>query len=553
MTTPRLVRSLLPVLAGLLPSVVSAQTSLYTKLGDAGNDRLGLSVRSAGDVNQDGHPDFIAGAPQDGNVFTSSAGYARVFSGIDGTTLFTKLGESANDRFGTSVSGAGDVNADGYADFVVGAPLAGSGTGKVYVYSGHTGALLWSATGGAGDQLGTVVAGVGDVNNDGYDDFLAASPIAAGGGTSRGVAIVYSGHTGAVLLTINGAFDGDYFGFSAAGVGDVNGDGHKDFVVGSLFVGATLYSGANGSVLRTFTAPMDDRLGYSVAGAGDVDGDGVPDILVGAPQDGNIFGPGNGYAVVYSGATGLVIRTLSGGASGDRFGSAVGGARDMNNDGHAEILVGADQFTTSGPGYARLFNGADGSVVHTFLGLSQNERFGASVDGLGDLNGNGDLEIAIAAPDAGSPASLAGRVEVWSSNVGGCPSPYTFCGVNNNSTGQPALMAFGGSTSIAANNLTLVASGCPSNTVGLFYYGPAEIQQIFGNGFRCVGGSVFRLPIGSTSGAGIATRRLNYASLPPGGQVSVGSTWKFQFWYRNAAAGGANFNLSNGLSVTFCN
>src|SRR5439155_20105502 len=84
MIAPRCLRPLLPALAGLLPAVVSAQTSLYTKSGDAGNDRLGLTVRSAGDVNQDGHPDFIAGAPQDGNVFSAVTGYARVFSGIDG-------------------------------------------------------------------------------------------------------------------------------------------------------------------------------------------------------------------------------------------------------------------------------------------------------------------------------------------------------------------------------------------------------------------------------------------------------------------------------------
>lgn len=537
-----------------LDSTVSAQSILYTKFGDKANDRLGESARSAGDVNGDGKLDFIVGAPEDGNIFGAGEGFARVYSGATGATLFTFNGEANDDGFGTAVDGAGDVNGDGKADLIVGAPNWSGLAGKIYVISGATGLNLYTIAGTGTEKFGTTVAGIGDINNDGKADFLGASPTAPGGGTSRGTARIYSGATGLLLTTINGSANNERLGVSADAVGDVNGDGFKDFIIGSYFGGAKIYSGQNFSVLRTFPAgPADDRFGFAVAGAGDVNGDGIADAVVGAPQDGNVFAPGNGYAKIFSGANGSLIRTLTGSASGDRFGCAVGGAFDMNADGRAEVIVGADQQSIGGNGYARLFSGIDGSVIHTFSGTNAGSLYGTTVDGLGDVNGNGNFEVAVGAPSLSTAFSLVGRLDVWSANVTGCPAPYNFCAVNNNSTGQPALINYTGTTSVAANNFGLTAAGCPPNCVGLFYYGTTEVQQVFGNGFRCVGGSVFRLPILHANAGGVANFAVNYGSLPVGGSVTPGSTWKFQFWFRNAAAGGANFNLSNGLSVTFCN
>jgi hypothetical protein len=427
----------------------------------------------------------------------------------------------------------------------------------VYVKSGANGTtnLYTFDSVAAFDGHGAVVAGLGDVNNDGFADLLGASPTAAGGGSSRGTARVYSGQTGAVLVTINGVADDNRLGVSADGVGDVNGDGFGDFVIGSYFAGAKVYSGNGFGVLFTFPpTTSDDRLGFAVAGAGDVNGDTVPDILVGAPQDGNIFSPGAGFVRIYSGANGSIIRTLTGGTAGDRFGIAVGGARDMDGDGRAEVIVGADQNAIAGLGYARVFKGSDGSVIATLDGLSANSGQGLSVDGLGDLEGNGSFEVIVGQPNRSVPFALTGRADVWSLTVGGgCATPFTYCVVANNSTGNPALISSSGTTSIAANTFTLLATNCPASSPSLFFYGTTQIQIPFGNGNRCIGGTLWRLPIVTTSAGGAASKLVNFPSLIPPSNITVGSTWNFQFWFRDATAAPAFFNTSNALSVTFCN
>ena len=139
----------------------------------------------------------------------------------------------------------------------------------------------------------------------------------------------------------------------------------------------------------------------------------------------------------------------------------------------------------------------------------------------------------------------AGPFTVGSSN------PYVYCVGGINSTGFAGRILLSGTTSLSANNLTLRATLLPATVPCLFFYGPNEIQVPFGNGFRCVGGQIFRLPVQVTS-AGVAERALNYGNLPEGGDILVGSTWKFQNWYRDVAGGGAGFNLTNGLSLTFC-
>ncbi len=542
-----------------LASAAGAQVLLTSKVGDKANDRLGACLRSAGDVNNDGRPDYIAGAPEDGNVLGFGEGFARVFSGATGAILYTFNGTSNADRFGTWVDGAGDVNNDGFADVVVGAPqvsTAGSNRGRVTVHSGATGAVLWTFDGAVNqDRLGTIVAGVGDVNGDGRPDVLSASRDAAGGGTQRGIVRVYSGLTGAILHTINGTANSQRLGLAADGMGgDVNGDGRADFVVSSLTAGVKVYSGMTGGVLYTLTAPSnDDLFGASVASIADLTGDGVRDLLVGATQDGNIFNQGVGYVRLYNGATGAFVRTHLGSTIGDRFGIACGDAGDLNGDGKSEILVGADQFNNGLPGFVRVFDGATGAALHTYLGASNGNRFGATLDGLGDVDGVAGLEVGIGAPEHMTAFQFQGRVELWTTVLAGCPTPYTYCGAANNSTGFPALISNTGTVSIGANNFALVASGLPPNTSGVFYYGSTEIQQTFGNGYRCVGGSTFRLGVQQASAGGVMTRPIDFTALVGPAAITAGSTRKFQCWYRNPAGGGAGFNLSNGLSATFCN
>ncbi len=127
-----------------------------------------------------------------------------------------------------------------------------------------------------------------------------------------------------------------------------------------------------------------------------------------------------------------------------------------------------------------------------------------------------------------------------------------YCIAAPNSLGHGAHMDLGGMPSISQGSLTLICTGCPPNASGLFFYGAGQAQVPFGNGFRCVAGPIHRLGFAVASSSGTAARTLNYSTLLPGATISAGSTWNFQFWYRNPAGGGQGFNLSDGLSIRFC-
>jgi hypothetical protein len=167
---------------------------LWTFDGDT-SDHLGFSVCGAADVNMDGHDDLVAGAPWS-DAGGEDAGRAYVYCGQTSTVLWTFTGEAAEDRLGYSVSGAGDVNDDGHDDLIVGAPehdAGGTNAGRAYVFSGETGALLCTFDGAAdSSELGYSVSGAGDVNNNGYDEVIVGAPDGLAGGTRSGRAYIFS-------------------------------------------------------------------------------------------------------------------------------------------------------------------------------------------------------------------------------------------------------------------------------------------------------------------------------------------------------------------------
>ena len=126
-----------------------------------------------------------------------------------------------------------------------------------------------------------------------------------------------------------------------------------------------------------------------------------------------------------------------------------------------------------------------------------------------------------------------------------------FCPPTPNSSGGAALIQGTGSASIAANDLGLAAAPLPKNKSGLFFYGPNQIQIVFGNGFRCVGGALHRLPVLNSGPSGELVFPVDYGSLPAGGQIVAGATWNFQAWFRDPAAGGAFFDTSDAISILF--
>jgi predicted lipoprotein with Yx(FWY)xxD motif len=225
--------------------------------GAAAGDQFGASVRAAGDVNNDGFDDFVVGSRFDGNT-ASNTGSARVFSGADGAILFIFDGDAADDYFAISVSGAGDVNNDGFDDFIVGAPdddNTAIGAGSARVFSGVDGSILYTFDGdSAGDSLGFSVSGAGDVNNDGFDDLIVGAHFDDNNGAESGSARVFSGADGAILYTFNGDSAGDALGISVSGAGDVNNDGFDDLIVGAS--GDDNNGDGSGSARVFFSVPL---------------------------------------------------------------------------------------------------------------------------------------------------------------------------------------------------------------------------------------------------------------------------------------------------------
>lgn len=373
---------------------VGGQTeTLYRWDGPNSDDLFGGAVSDAGDVNADGFDDIIVGAPG-----ANPRGAAFVYSGKDGSLLYQWNGSGQNCDFGISVSGTGDVNGDGFADVIVGGSARSCGLndlGSVFVYSGADGSLIyqWDET-PPRRGFGHSVSGAGDVNQDGIPDCIVGSFY------SDSVK-VFSGADGSILFTL------DTDSTDVSDIGDINGDGFADILVGNGTADlggfhqqgtVLLYSGRDQSLLyRWDGSALYGNFGYSVSGAGDVNGDGIMDILVGEP---NVTRLGDGAANVFSGADGSLLYRWEG-THQSQFGESVSDAGDINGDGFDDILIGAywdSQSGTSNQGSAFLYSGIDGVLLHRWDG-AQWSNFGHSVSTAGDVDGNGSPDLIIGQPN----------------------------------------------------------------------------------------------------------------------------------------------------------
>jgi FG-GAP repeat/RTX calcium-binding nonapeptide repeat (4 copies) len=480
-----------------LSALNAAQGSII--YGADANDRSGFSVSQAGDVNGDGFEDFIIGAYRGYSIDDSRAvaGDSFVVFGslsMAATVDLENLGSGGvaihgvdpADRSGSSVSGGGDINGDGFADLVVGAHFASAANnaktraGDGYVVFGAASlpnAIDLRFLGSAGvtiygsetqDRNGTSVHIVGDVNGDGYDDFMLGAPGADASGNSKSSSgdsyMIFGGpslptvvdlnNLGSLGIAFYGAEANDESGFFVSGAGDMNGDGYHEFVIGARFADAfnNLKSGAGdcyviwgkadwstastidlanlGSVGMTiYGADTGDRAGFSLDAAGDVNGDGFDDLLIGAyTADGLgnsrqnagdsyvIYGQNTLPATLNLATLGSAGITIYGVDPNDLGGTSVSSAGDVNGDGYDDLVIGAfngdgasnsqvnsgDTFVVfGGPSIPNTLNlsslGANGI---TLFGAEAADLSGISVSGVGDVNGDGFDDFLIGAHNA---------------------------------------------------------------------------------------------------------------------------------------------------------
>lgn len=443
------------------------------------------------------------------------------------TQIQSVAGQSPFDGFGLAVALLNDIDIDGYPDFAVAAPEKNLGTlsnvGEVAIYSGFTGNVIATLTGQtAFEYFGASIANAGDIDGDGLDDLIVGAPGAQRNGVSVGAASVYSGLTMALVYSLNGNTFNDKFGASVDGIGDINGDGRAEFVVGAhqysppnpLFMASSppgyvvVYSGATGTVLMTFggDAP-DDAFGAVVRGAGDIDNDGVPDLVVGARQHRSIF-PSlippmpNGYVRTFSLANGTPIYTLTADGAGDDFGFSIGVLRDVDGDGQSDFAIGSPQRDANGltnSGTLRVHSGFTGLRIFTINGPYAFGQLGRASCDAGDQDSDGLSDIACSSPFADSPLAVvgAGALSIFDGSDGSLIS--TYWGTNTNEGLGLSLDAFGGVSRLEVIG-SLGGAGFLPGTARLMDIGPTLGPAAAGNVPNGVGGLENVLTINNSDG-----------------------------------------------------
>ncbi len=408
--------------------------------GNNRNDSLGRSVANAGDLDGDGHEDLMVGVPGD-DTGGLGAGAVYLFYGPPPMGTLTLADADAvlvggrGDAAGFTVAGVGDLDGDGRDDLAIGTFQRSSASQASHVYVVY-GRNSWPALfslpgeadaiieGVAADGLGEAMAGVGDVDGDGLDDLLLGAPYDDAAALNAGAAYLFTEvPLGTIAVadarfTLQGATEGGWAGASVAGLGDVNGDGLDDFSIGApredliaSRAGAAYIGfgdpGLSGVAPLVFAnavlrGAQYDRAGSAIAAAGDVDGDGKDDIWVTSPH----YGAGRrGAAYLVSGAELLGERALRdtwtariiGRDAGDYLGQTLTRPLDANADGVSDVVIGAaraDATATRDTGAAWLVLGPftdsvtladDGRRQGIFAG----GRAGAAVAAFDDLDGDG--------------------------------------------------------------------------------------------------------------------------------------------------------------------
>ncbi|MCH8822130.1 MAG: PD40 domain-containing protein [Planctomycetes bacterium] len=382
---------------------------------EAAGDQFGWIARNISDVDGDGINDFVVSAPFK-NIEGPNAGSIYAYSGKTAKLLW-KQSAKPNSYLGINIDPAGDVNGDGVGDVIAGAPRAGYAN----VYSGKDGSILLHLKAKEqGERFGRTVSPAGDVNQDGHDDIIIGAPGNTCKGKDTGRAYLINGKDGEVLRTFDGEEAGDNFSSTIHGYSDEN---NSFIVIGAMNAGegdkgrVYVFDGRTGK--KRFTVEADEtgvNLGRMfVSVVGDVNADGTPDIYS-SDWENAAKGEQTGRVYINSGIDGKLLHTFTGEAKGDGFGIGTALAGDVNNDGHADLIIGAWQHASGAKsgGKCYLYSGKDGSLMQTYTCNIKDETFGFDTSAMGDVNSDGTLDFLIASGWSSIKGPKSGRVFVIS-------------------------------------------------------------------------------------------------------------------------------------------
>ncbi len=372
-----------------LPAIAETPVPILTLTGHDADEYFGYSIAAAGDVNGDGDEDVLVGAHRDGvgRVYVYFGGFSA--DSIPDLTL-TSEPDPFDNGFGFAVAGVGDVNGDGYADVAVGWPNGGYGRGRVWVFYGGPGMddisdLTFTGT-STGEQFGSVIAPTLDLNDDGYKDLIVGAPLYQDGYDFRGRVYIFSGGPGV--------------------------DAEPDLILETPIQDVR---------------PSSSHFGSAVAPAGDVNGDGRADLIVGHADVRHSGQCCFARAFLYLGGAGMdgsPDRSLKSSPFTSYLPRTASSAGDFNADGYADVAVAAPVMyadgtgVSSSPGRVYVYFGAptapdDPAPSLRLAGDASDLNFGHSISGGMDLNGDGHPDLLIGDPYSNFDGHRRGRAYVF--------------------------------------------------------------------------------------------------------------------------------------------
>lgn len=547
--------------------------------GSQSNALFGNAVSSAGDVNNDGFDDIIIGSPEFDSTYTNEGKvelYLGDGSGEFGAPVWVKYGQQANAKFGYSVSAAGDVNGDGFDDILIGTPLFDNlyiDEGRIQIYYGGSSGInnfLFPATRysyQAGAQLGFSVSDAGDVNNDGYNDFIAGAPYYDKGSLDEGVAYIYIGSP--VSPSFSPIWVGEsnqasaYYGMSVSGGGNINGDIYDDIAVGAPYFNKAgtnngqvyIYHGKSTGVssFANFTKSVVSEYyqGQSIAIDGDLNNDGYDDLIYASDDKYYAFtgsGTGINSTPIWSGegigynATSINTRLVS-------------YCNDIDGDSYDDIMVtsSTSSMGSYSEGVTYLLHGNMFGLTPSYSDVYEGNRtfanFGADVD-CGDFNGDGFGDLIIGAPKYLDNDVFTGRSYFYfgsgisCSDISGLSSSSTVTSASITWVDDPDAIWYGIRWRLAGETIWMLDSVSTSsfnlNSLDTCTTYEFQIQAV------CATGSSAWSPITSitttcfdpcaTAPSGLFTTDLTSTSAKAHWDAVPGVT-SYKIWYRPVGAG----------------